>query len=113
MNLIEIEKAQKKGRVDIYNSKKQLIKTIGELEIESENTNFLEEVANDYKKYNKVIIEQKNKQQMELLKLLGYLNDLSDAQAVTKYTLSHTKNEQQRLINEIKDLQTDMNDILS
>jgi len=35
-----------------------------------------------------------------------------ETQAVTEYTLSHTRNEQMRLVNEIKNLQKDIDQII-
>lgn len=99
--------------VDVIDTeKKSLIDDVEELERERETNEFLKEIASDYKRYHESLVAQKKRQQEELMKILDYLDSLLETQAVTKYTLSHTQNEQKRVINEIKQLQKDMDNII-
>ena len=90
-----------------------LVDHLERLEEEREETEFLNEIAEDYKKYNQFIIQQKQMQVKELMKILDYIDELTETQAVTKYTLNHTKNEQKRVIDEIKLLQSEMNKLVN
>ena len=96
----------------IYVEKKNLVSDVEELERERERNDFLNEIASDYKKYHNRLLQQKKQQQEQLIHILDYLDSLLETQAVTKYTLNHTQNEQKRLINEIKELQKDMDNII-
>lgn len=96
----------------IYIEKKNLVSDVEELERERERNDFLNEIANDYKKYHSALLEQKKRQQQQLMHILDYLDSLLETQVVTKYTLNHTQNEQKRLVHEIKNLQKDMDNII-
>jgi flagellar biosynthesis/type III secretory pathway chaperone len=98
---------------EIQNKKIDLVNTLEDLEEERASNEFLSEIAQDYKRYNKFIHEQKKRQIDELTKILDYLDQLLETQAITQYTLSHTKNEQKRIVNEIKTLQKDMDNLIS
>lgn len=98
---------------EIQNKKVDLVNTLEDLEEERASNEFLSEIAQDYKRYNKFIHEQKKRQIDELTKILDYLDQLLETQAITQYTLSHTKNEQKRIVNEIKTLQKDMDNLIS
>jgi flagellar biosynthesis/type III secretory pathway chaperone len=98
---------------EIHNKKIDLVNTLEDLEEERASNEFLSEIAEDYKRYNKFIHEQKKRQIDELTKILDYLDQLLETQAITQYTLSHTKNEQKRIVNEIKTLQKDMDNLIS
>lgn len=98
---------------EIQNKKVDLVNTLEDLEEERASNEFLSEIAEDYKRYNKFIHEQKERQIEELTKILDYLDQLLETQAITQYTLSHTKNEQKRIVNEIKTLQKDMDNLIS
>lgn len=98
---------------DVVNFEKSvLIDSVEELEEKRETNEFLREIAENYKLYRSSMIDQKKRQQLQLLYILDYLDSLLETQAITKYSLSHTKNEQNRIINEIKQLQKDMDNII-
>tara|TARA_B110000858_G_C17808895_1_gene479737 strand:- start:4884 stop:5234 length:351 start_codon:yes stop_codon:yes gene_type:complete len=98
---------------EVMQKKTVLVDHLERLEEEREETEFLNEIAEDYKKYNQFIIQQKQMQVKELMKILDYIDELTETQAVTKYTLNHTKNEQKRVIDEIKLLQSEMNKLVN
>lgn len=97
----------------VYNEKKKLIEDLKKLD-ESEKTNeFLESIKNDYLRYQNIILKQKREQERVLLNILDYLDQLSETQSMTKYSLNHAQHEQKRLLNEIKELQNDIDKISS
>jgi len=98
---------------EVTEKKNELVKGLQELEEEREETEFLKSIAEDYKRYNQFILAQKEMQVNELMKILDYLDQLMETQAVTKYTLEHTKKEQKRVVEEIKSLQDEMNSLIS
>ena len=98
---------------EIHNKKIDLVNTLEDLEDERASNEFLSDIAEHYKRYNNFIRQQKNRQIDELTKVLDYLDQLLETQAITQYTLSHTKNEQKRIVNEIKTLQNDMDNLIS
>ena len=98
--------------IEVTNQKKNLVNDLEDLEETKKTNEFLETVMNDYKRYQYTIVEQKRKQQKLLLNILDYLDDLLQTQAITKYALVHTENEQKRLISEIQSLQGEMDSIL-
>ena len=100
-------------QAEVIHKKKDLVSDLIQLEEEREEENFLNEIADDYKRYNQFIVQQKEKQVIELTKILDYLDELNETQAVTKYTLDHSKNEQKRVLEEIKLLQSEMDKILN
>lgn len=111
MSFNNLELLQQRLEDAIYDEKIKLINSVEQLEEERETNEFLNEIAQDYKKYHSTLLEQKQKQQEQLVNILNYLDSLLDTQAVTKHTLSHTKNEQKRLVKEIKQIQKDMDNI--
>ena len=111
MSLNELELLQEQLEDAIYDEKNKLVDSVEQLEEERETNEFLNEIAKDYKKYHNALLQQKQRQQQQLVHILDYLDNLLETQAVTEYTLSHTKNEQNRLVKEIKQLQKDMDNI--
>jgi hypothetical protein len=98
---------------EVMYKKTVLVDDLERLKEEREETEFLNEIAEDYKKYNQIILQQKQMQVKELMKILDYIDELTETQAVTKYTLNHTKNEQKRVIDEIKSLQSEMDKLVN
>ena len=72
---------------------------------------FLEKIAGDYVKYKDALLRQKERQRNQLMKIMAHLDEILESQAVTKYSLDHTKNEQKRLVQEIKNIQKSMDEI--
>lgn len=108
---MEIENARELVENAIISEKKILSDNLEDLKIEQEHNMFLEDIADDYKRYQSIIIKQKEEQKNHFLKVLNYLDNLIETNAVTKHSLAHTYNEQKRLVNEIKKLQNDLDNI--
>ena len=95
----------------VNNEQHRLVDNVEELEEQRETNEFLEDVAEDYKRYHNIMIEQNKQQQKQLLGILDYLDSLMETQAITKYTLDHAYNEQKRIVGEIKELQNEMDQL--
>lgn len=111
MKLNQINEMLDLVQEDVNEEKKNLVLDMEELEGARASNDFLEKIANDYIKYKNALLRQKERQFNELMKIMGYLDEILESQAITKYNLDHTKNEQRRLIQEIKKIQKDMDEI--
>jgi hypothetical protein len=88
------------------------------LKIISKQNLFLEEVQNDYSKYYRYISEQKQNQIKALHLLQNYISDLTKSGELTKYNINDAKEEQRKILKEIKVIKhgldsmiNDMNDM--
>ena len=80
----------------MLHKKQQKIKQI------SKQNQFLEEIKNDYAKYNNYVYEQKE-QQMKALQLLeNYINDLTMSGQLSTQNIEDAKQEQRKIVGEIK-----------
>ena len=113
MSLVEIAEIKSLLENEVATKKETLIESLGALEEEEEETAFLSQIAADYKKYTIFLVEQKQKQINELLGILDYLDQLYETQAITKYTLEHSKNEQKRVVKEIQALKEELDTLIA
>ena len=82
--------------------RKMLLEKQKKLRFISKQNLFLEEVKNDYKKYNSYIIDQKQQQIKALDLLNNYINDLTVSGNLTKHNIEDAKEEQKKIIHEMK-----------
>ena len=73
MSFNEIDQIKTILENEVLDKKTQLVSDLEELEDEREEANFLNSIAEDYKRYNQFIVEQKQKQVNEMMKILDYL----------------------------------------
>ncbi len=111
MKLDQINEFIDLAKDNVAVEKKNLVSNMEELEEARASNEFLEKIAGDYIKYKDALLRQKERQKRELLKIIEYLDDILETQAVTKYNIHHTNNEQKRLIQEIKRIQSEMDQI--
>jgi hypothetical protein len=112
MSLTELQSLTDLAQDIVLSKKVELVESVEQLEDERDKNEFFEDIASDYRQYQSMILQQKDRQKQELLKVMEYLDSLIETQVVTEYTLSHTQNEQSRLVNEIKLLQDEMDKIM-
>lgn len=112
MSLPELKAVTELVESVVDEEKKNLVDSVVELEEQRETNEFLAEIAEDYQRYQEMLLDQKQQQQQQLVHILAYLDSLLETQAITKYTLDHTHNEQKRIVNEIKELQKEMDNII-
>lgn len=111
MKLEEINEIIDLAQNTVMEEEKNLVDDLEELEEARASNDFLEKIAGDYIKYKDALLRQKERQQGELMKLMGYLDEILESQSIANYNLDHTKNEQRRLIQEIKQIQREMDEI--
>jgi len=103
--IIQIEKQIEEKKKLLYNRQHFLHNAV-------KDNDYLEKIKNDYAKYNKYIVKQKNEQikAMELLK--QYIEDIKLSGKLTEDAIVETKKEQSILINEIDKIRKSMNEII-
>ncbi len=78
----------------------------------SKQNKFLEEVKEDYSKYNNYIIKQKNEQMTALNMLNTYIHDLSTSNDLSKDNIIDSEHEQQKIMREIKSIKQNLDSII-
>ena len=111
MKLEQINELLDLAQDNVLVEKKNLVADLEELEEARASNEFLEKIAGDYVKYKDALLRQKERQRNQLMKIMAHLDEILESQAVTKYSLDHTKNEQKRLVQEIKNIQKSMDEI--
>jgi hypothetical protein len=78
----------------------------------SKQNRFLEAVKNDYAKYNNYITQQKKDQIRALEALDEYIKDLTLSGKLTKHNIEDAKEEQTRILNEVKSIKESLDSII-
>ena len=92
--------------------KKMLIDKQKKLRFISKQNRFLEAVKNDYQKYNDYIVQQKKDQIRALHVLDEYIKDLTISGKLTKHNIEDAKEEQSKILNEIKSIKEGLDSII-
>ena len=79
----------------------------------SKQNTFLDAVREDYDKYNDYIIQQKNEQMKAFTVLNAYINDLNRSTKLTKQNMVDSKEEQRKIVNEIKSIQHNLDKMMN
>jgi len=79
----------------------------------SKQNRFLEEVQKDYSKYYGYILKQKNDQIQALGLLDSYINDLTKSGNLTRHNIEDAKEEQIKILNEIKLIKEGLDSIMN
>ena len=79
----------------------------------SKQNAFLDAVREDYDKYNDYIVQQKNEQMKAFSVLNSYINDLNRSTKLTKQNMVDSKEEQRKIVNEIKSIQHNLDKMMS
>lgn len=99
---------------DLIESKRNfLIKKQKNLRLISKQNHFLETVQKDYSKYYNFILKQKNDQIQALEMLENYICDLTKSGNLTKYNIDDAKEEQRKILREIKSIRINLNSIIN
>jgi len=98
---------------NLIEAKKNLLikkqKTLSQI---SQQNKFLGDVKNDYIKYNNFIIQQKQDQIKSFKIINDYINSLTISGKLSKYDIEDAKEEQKKIINEIKSIKHNLDDII-
>ena len=73
---------------------------------------FLDAVREDYAKYNDYIVKQKHEQMKAFGVLNSYITDLNRSTKLTKQNMVDSKEEQRKIVNEIKSIQHNLDEIV-
>ena len=84
-------------------------KTLGQI---SQQNKFLGDVKNDYIKYNNYIIQQKQDQINSFKIINDYINSLTISGKLSKYDIEDAKEEQKKILQEIKSIKHNLDDII-
>jgi hypothetical protein len=89
-----------------------LIEKQKKLRFISKQNAFLTAVKDDYDKYNNYIIKQREDQMKAFQVINYYLDDLKRSGELTKSNIQDSKYEQQKIVNEIKKIQRNMDKLI-
>lgn len=92
--------------------KKMLIDKQKKLRFISKQNKFLEAVKNDYTKYYDYIAQQKRDQIRALQVLDEYIKDLTISGKLTKHNIEDAKEEQFKILNEVKSIKESLDSII-
>jgi small-conductance mechanosensitive channel len=103
--LMQIEELINAKRNMLIDKQKQIKKI-------QKHNRFLEEVANDYNKYNNYIVQQKRDQVKALELLNHYIHDLTVSGNLTKNNLKDAKQEQRKILREMNLIRKNLDEII-
>lgn len=104
--LVQIEKL-------IEAKKNMLLKKQKTLTQISRQNSFLSDVKNDYVKYNNYIVQQKEDQIISFKIINDYINNLIVSGKLSKYDIEDAKEEQKKILTEIKSIRRNLDDIIN
>ena len=98
---------------ELIEAKRQMIqnkqKNIGKI---AKQNKFLEGVKNDYSNYNNIIMKQKQDQIQALELINKYVTDLKSTEQISTQTIEEAKNDQFKIMNEIKSIRQNLEGIV-
>ena len=92
--------------------RKMLINNQKRLQFMSKQNAFLDAVREDYDKYNDYIVKQKHDQMKAFGVLNSYITDLNRSTKLTKQNMVDSKEEQRKIVHEIKSIQHNLDEIV-
>jgi hypothetical protein len=101
-----------KMKIILEEKKKQMFEKEREIRELHQNNSFLQNVINDYEKYNNAILEEKKKQKTAIKILSDHIRDISKEMNEDEYNLGRVKNDQYMLLEELKNIQNEMKQAL-
>jgi hypothetical protein len=99
---------------ELIDAKKQmLLQKQKKLRFITKQNHFLEEVKEDYENYCSFIIQQKRDQMKALEYLNNYIKQLTLSGQLTKHNIEDAKEEQRKIVREIKIIKDNLDSIIS
>jgi hypothetical protein len=97
----------------IENKRRFLLQKQKKIHLIEKNNRFLTEVKNDYTKYFTYILQQKY-QEMKAMEILNsYIKDLTITGKLSKQNLEDAKQEQKKIINEVKTIKHSLDSLIN
>jgi len=97
----------------IESKRKMLLEKQKKLRFVYKQNQFLGVVREDYDKYYRYIVKQKQDQMQALQLLNTYVDNLTRSGNLTKHNIADAKYEQRKIVNEMKSIQMNLDEILS
>jgi hypothetical protein len=104
--LLHIEKV-------IEMKRQMLLDKCAQLKTVQKENQFLGIIKNEYNDYYNYILKQKQDQIQALNRLNEYINELQSSNELSKYNIDDSKQEQQKIINEINSIKHKLNELIS
>ena len=97
----------------IESKRKMLLKKQKKLRFVYKQNQFLDVVRQDYETYYSYIVKQKQDQMKALQLLNNYIIDLTRSGNLTKHNIADAKHEQHKIVNEMRSIQMNLDEIIS
>lgn len=99
-------------KAELENRKRMLCKKRKQLIQNKKNNALLEDVLQDYRNYNKHIVNEKRKKIMFLEKLHSYIGEITNDLELADEKLKESNNEQKDILKEITILKNEMDNLI-
>ena len=93
--------------------RKMLLNKQNELKRIAKRNTFLEQIRNDYLKYNNYIVKQKQEQMAALNLLNNYISDLTRSSNLSKHNIQDAKMEQRKIVKELNSIKHGLDKIIN
>ena len=97
----------------IESKRNMLLKKQRKIQQIAKHNTFLEDIKNDYLKYNNYIVKQKQDQITALQLLNNYLHDLNKSGQLSEHNIQDAKIEQQKIVKELKYIKHGLDKIMN
>ena len=113
MNNFQKELVLKQIACEIKKNRNNLHGNLRDLRVFQKDNKFLRQVYGDYKDYHNYIINQKKDQELQILRLLHYLEKNIIDSNLTDRMLDEAKHEQSILLEKLYDVRSDLEDVVN
>ena len=113
MNDFQKELVLKQIACEIKKNRNNLHGNLKDLRVFQKDNKFLTQVYGDYKDYHNFIINQKKDQEIQILRLLHYLEKNMIDSNLTERMLEEAKHEQSILLEKLYEVRNDLEDVVN
>ena len=113
MNNFQKELVLKQIACEIKKNRNNLHGNLRDLRVFQKDNKFLRQVYGDYKDYHNFIINQKKDQEIQILRLLHYLEKNMIDSNLTERMLEEAKHEQSILLEKLYEVRNDLEDVVN
>ena len=113
MNNFQKELVLKQIACEIKKNRNNLHGNLRDLRVFQKDNKFLRQVYGDYKDYHNYIINQKKDQEIQILRLLHYLEKNMIDSNLTERMLEEAKHEQSVLLEKLYEVRNDLEDVVN
>ena len=113
MNNFQKELVLKQIACEIKKNRNNLHGNLRDLRVFQKDNKFLRQVYGDYKDYHNYIINQKKDQELQILRLLHYLEKNIIDSNLTERMLKEAKHEQSILLEKLYEVRNDLEDVVN